>query len=183
MPPPMMTTSYSFIAPRMRDSVSTHHLCNLSPFANSALSAVPGVGVALFLELHHRAVGGHFDFSVHDGPLGYRDGARADFAADDRCITDLQLTLDAKAPEDGAGDDRLLCPDVAVPGSGGREIQRSVQRTVAVNFAGNHELAAAADIADEYRIGADEGRRGRVAVQKSAFFLRHGPLLSYRLAP
>src|SRR6202041_2773021 len=122
----------------------------LSPFANRRLIlSVVGFGVALFLELQHRIVGGHFDFSIHDRALGDRDGARADLAADHGRIADLQLTLDAEAPQDGAGDDRLLRPDVAVPTARGREIQRPVQLAIAVHFAGYHELAAAADIADE----------------------------------
>src|SRR5277367_4306014 len=48
-----------------------------------------------------------------------------------------------------------------------------------MHFAGNHELARAANIADEHRICSDEGGGGRTAVQKPAFFLGHDAFLSY----
>ena len=40
-------------------------------------------------------------------------------------------------------------PDVAVPGAGGGQIQAAVHFAVAVHLAGDHELAGAADVADE----------------------------------
>jgi hypothetical protein len=46
-----------------------------------------------------------------------------------------------------------------------------------MHFAGNHELAAAANVTDKHRIRSDEGRAGRTAVQKPAFLLGHDAFL------
>src|ERR1700722_10731727 len=191
MPPPMMTTSYSFIefevrelAARMRDYARTHQLCHhVAIRKQRVISVDAGFRVALFFESHDRAVRGNFNFPIHDRALGDRHGARADLAADHRRIADLQLILDGQAPQNSARDDRLMRPNVAVPTAGDRQIQRPFQLAIAVHFAGNHELARAADIADEHRARADESRSSRVTVQKSAFFLAHGHLLSYRDTP
>src|SRR5882757_4172944 len=115
MPPPMMTTSYSFIDLEVRELAlecvntleHTNFAC-LSPFANSAVSLGAGFGLALFLEADDRCVRGDLDFPIDNRALGDRDGARADPAADDGCVPDLQLILDRQASQDGAGDDRLL---------------------------------------------------------------------------
>src|SRR5882724_334126 len=161
----------------MRDYASTHQLCVSVAIREQRADSLAGAGfgVALFLESHHRDIRRDFDFPIDNRALRDRDGARADLAADDGRVADLQFILDDQTAQDGAGDDRLLRPNVAVPTAGGGQIQRPVQFTITMDFAGNHELTRAADVADEYRIDADEGGRGRTAVQKSAFLFSHDP--------
>src|ERR1700675_5103806 len=104
MPPPMMTTSYSFIefevrelAARMRDYARTHQLCHhVANHEQRVISVDAGFGVALFFESNHRAVRGTFNFPIHDRALGDRHGARTDFAADHSRIADSHLFFEVK---------------------------------------------------------------------------------------
>src|SRR4029077_2413521 len=139
--------------------------------------------VPLFLELHHGRIGRDFDFAVDDGALGDRNGARADLAANHGGIADLQLVAHVEASRDFAGDDGLFRLDEAVPGTAGGEIEAAFQLAVAVDFAGNHEVSGAADIADEHGLGADESRGGRTAFQETPLWCTHGGLLSYPWRP
>ena len=172
----------------MREYNRTHHYCVLSPIANIRSSKAPApnrrsregrVAFALFLELQHGRTGSDLDFAIDDGALGDRNGACADPAANDCGIADFELVPDVQSSGDLAGDDGLLRLDEAVPGSRGGEIEAALQFTVAVHFAGNHEMSGAADVADEHGFGADESRSSRVAFQESPFLCAHGHLLTH----
>jgi hypothetical protein len=134
---------------------------------------------ALFVEFQQGGVRSHFDFAVDDGALRDGDGTRAHLAANHRGVADLQFVPDAKASGDLAGDDRLLRLDVPVPASRDGEIEAALQIAVAMHFAGNHEMAGAANIADEYGFGADESRSCRIAFEEPPFLFAHGGLLPY----
>src|ERR1700733_12078197 len=133
----------------------------------------------LFVDFKPGGVRSHVDFAVYDGPLRDGNGTGADLAANHRGVADLQFVPDAKAPGDLAGDDRILRLDVPVPASRGGEIEAALQIAVAMHFAGNHEMACAANIADDHAFGADESRSGRIAFEESPFLFAHGGLLPY----
>src|SRR3984885_5438547 len=132
----------------------------------------------LFVEFEEGSVRSHFDFAVDDGALRDGDGTGADLAANHRGVADLQFVPDAKAPGDLAGDDRLLRLDLPVPASRHGEIEAALQIAVAMHFAGNHEMAGAANIADEHGFGADESRSCRIAFEESPFLFAHGGLIT-----
>src|ERR1700679_4145391 len=137
----------------------------------------------LFVEFQQGSVRSHFDFAVDDGALCDGDGAGADLAANHRGVADLQFVPDAKASGDLAGDDGLLRLDVPVPASRDGEIQAALQIAVAMHFAGNHEMAGAANIADEYGFGADESRSCRTAFEEPPFLFAHGAYYPIRGRP
>src|ERR1700761_1255669 len=124
MPPPMMTTSYSFMGCRKGAYAKDARIrSNTPPLRCRQSRTARGSGaVALLLESHHRCIRGHFDFPIDDGALGDRHRARRHLAVDHRGVADLQLVPDAQAAGDLAGDDGLLRLDESVPGAGGREV-------------------------------------------------------------
>src|SRR5271156_1878386 len=133
----------------------------------------------LFVEFQQGSVRSHFDFSVDDGALRDGDGTGADLAANHSGVADLQFVPDAKASGDLAGDDRLLRLDVPMPASRGGEIEAALQIAIAMHFAGNHEMASAANIADDHGFGADESRSCRITFEEPTFLFAHGGLLPY----
>src|ERR1700693_4193441 len=179
-----MTTSYRFIICELREIAlgcgntlaDTTFAC-LSPIANSVLA------FAFFVELQHGRTRGDFDCAVDDGAPGDGDGARADLAADHGGVADFQFVPDTEASGDLAGDDCLVGLDEAVPASRGGQIEPALQIAVTVHLAQDHEMPGAADIPYEHGVGADKGRRRRMAFEESTFLFVHRGLLTYRRRP
>jgi hypothetical protein len=58
--------------------------------------------------------------------------------------------------------------NIAVPNAGDCQVETAFDLTVAMHFARDDELTRPAEVADEYRFGADDRRRGGVEVEEPA---------------
>ena len=68
----------------------------------------------------------------------------------------------------------FAAPDASFPASAFRERERAAHAAVAVDRAGDDQVAAAFQVAGERRAGADEGRaRGNVVGKAAARGVRH----------